>query len=120
MKKLLAGLVAAGMFFAGSANALPGQVIVYYYYSGTELVGQSLGYCNNVLQHWGDAPGSGAGIAGAIAVTYSCSSGSATDVAFPDSIDPWVRTNFCSTVNACSQGPTPVGGHTLLPGRYSS
>jgi hypothetical protein len=118
MKKWIAGLIAAGMFVAGSANALPGQVTTYYYYSGTQLVGQSLGYCNNVLQHWGDAPDNGG--VNAIAVTYACGTGSAIDVSYPTNIDPWLRTNFCSTVNACGQGPTPVGGHTLLPGRYSS
>ncbi|QWT19770.1 hypothetical protein KPL74_18745 [Bacillus sp. NP157] len=119
MKKLMMAIAVAGLFAAGTAQALPGEVTAYYYYSGTQLVGQSLLYCNNVTQHWGDAPANG--FQNAVAVTYACTSGKATDVAFPANVDPWVRTNFCSTQgSACTVGPWPSAGVNMLPGRYSN
>lgn len=122
MKILAAGLagllVAVASTMPREAEALPANVVSYVFYSGAQPIGQSIRYCNGNAQHWGDARSSN--LANAVAVTFSCSTGLTTHVAYPAAIDPWVTANFCSESGLCEVGPWPVpGAGTLLPGLYS-
>ncbi|QWT19769.1 hypothetical protein KPL74_18740 [Bacillus sp. NP157] len=122
MKMLVAGLV--GLLGVGAlslpqvAEALPSKVNSYVFYSGSQVVGQSILYCNGVQQHWGDARSNN--LANAVSVTFSCSSGETTHVAYPAGLDPSAKANFCSQSGLCEVGPWPVNGAgTLQNGLYS-
>jgi len=123
MKMLMTGLaslfvaVAAGV--SGRAEALPPNATSYVYYSGQQVIGQSILYCDGNRQHWGDARSNN--LSNAVAVTFSCGTGLTTHVAYPAAIDPWVTANFCSQSGLCEVGPWPVpGAGTLLSGYYSN
>jgi hypothetical protein len=123
MKMLMVGLagllaaVAAGV--PRYAQAAPVNATSYVFYSGQQVIGQSILYCNGNRQHWGDARSDN--LSNAVAVTFSCASGLTTHVAYPAAIDPWVQANFCSQSGLCEVGPWPVpGAGTLLSGYYSN
>lgn len=110
--------VGMGVFVAGEAKALPTTVNSYVFYSGTQIVGQSILYCDGTPQHWGDAPSTG--IHNAVAVTYSCGNGNATRVSYPTTIDPWIHANFCLQSGVCEVGPKAVPEAGVFePGLYS-
>lgn len=110
-------LTSVGLGLVGTADAATPNGHSYYFYSGTQLIGQSILYCNNLTQHWGEAVGTN--LANAVSVTYPCSTGTASNVGYGSNVDATVRANFCNTVDACSDGPIPAGG-PLERGLYSN
>jgi hypothetical protein len=114
MKMLLIGmLVATGSaLISGEAEAVVTQGHTYVFYNGTQLIGQSLLYCNNAQRHWGDA--SQHNLDNAISVSYSCDDSRAIHVGYPANIDPWVKANFCSQTGVCDDGPEPTLGAPAL------
>lgn len=91
-----------------AALAVTTKATIYVFYSGTQAVGQSILYCDNQTQHWGDA--SQHNLGNAVSVTYSCDTDMATYVGYPAAIDPWVKTNFCGSTGICDGGPNPIIG----------
>jgi hypothetical protein len=120
MKRLVLGacIASTAFFVAGEANAVATHGSTYVFYSGTQVIGQSLLYCNNDQKHWGDA--SQYNLNNAVAVTYSCSDGTAIHVGYPANIDPWVKSNFCSQTGLCEAGPWPTNGAPALQTRLWS
>jgi len=117
--RLALGLLAGSLACAGTASAaVPSNVATYVYYSGTQIIGQSILYCDGKQQHWGDAFLDNQ--QNAVQVLFSCSSGQTTRVSYPVGLDPWVKANFCSTTNQCEVGPWPVNGHGALLMGYTS
>ncbi|MGE7136455.1 hypothetical protein ACQKIE_02395 [Luteibacter sp. NPDC031894] len=105
-------LVVVAALASSDASAVVTQGRTYVFYNGTQVIGQSLMYCNNAEKHWGEA--SQHNLANAVSVSYSCSDGFAIHVGYPANIDPWVKTNFCSQTQSCDTGPWPVAGAPAL------
>lgn len=109
---ILAMMSTVAWLAPGKANAVTTTGRTYVFYSGTQVIGQSLLYCNNDQKHWGDA--SQYNLINAVSVSYSCDTGFVIRVAYPANIDPWVKANFCSQTQACQTGPWPVAGAPAL------
>lgn len=109
---VLAVVAIVASFTSSNAEAVVTQGRTYVFYNGTQVIGQSMLYCNNDQRHWGDA--SQYNLNNAVSVSYSCSDGTAIHVGYPANIDPWVKTNFCSETQVCDTGPWPVAGAPAL------
>lgn len=117
MKKLRMGMACLaiaglGLIAAGEANAVVAEGRTYVFYSGTQIIGQSMLFCSNDQKHWGQA--SRYNLNNAVSISYSCTDGTAIHIGYPANIDPWLKANFCAETVVCETGPWPVTGAPAL------
>lgn len=112
---------ATSMVLAAPANAAIKNASTYYYFRGSELIGQAAIQCNNYAWHWGEA--SRYNLDNTVEVTYTCPAFSSPGQQhFGSGINETVRQSFCTIASTGCYGNGPLhepGYPAAVDGLYS-